>query len=237
MVDIGVLLELQDLDLDLHRFRDERGNIPEQIGEVEGECHRVKEELEAQEAALKALKVTIREIEGKVAQLEELSNRYKQHLLTVKTNREYSALLTEIEAAKREKEELEDVILQNLEKVESATAGIQETKNKLVELEKQRQEKKIELEGRLKDVSGEITGLEKKRAELTKRINGNILRQYERIMNSRVSRAVVPLHNGSCGGCFAHVPLQMVANIRIGSQVYNCDYCGRILYYDEKHGV
>ncbi|HLA38721.1 MAG TPA: C4-type zinc ribbon domain-containing protein [Candidatus Glassbacteria bacterium] len=236
MVEMGVLLELQDLDLELHRFREERDKIPGLLDEVESEFDKVKVELDSQEVTLKALKMAIREAEGKVAQLEEISTRYKQQLLSVKTNREYSAFLTEIEGVKREKEELEEEILRDMGKGETVSAGIEQSRQKLAELVNLRQEKKVELNGRLKEVNGQIAVLESKRTELIKKINVNLLKQYERIMNSRVSRAVVALRNGSCGGCFAHVPLQKVADIRIAHQVYSCDHCGRILYYEEQKG-
>ena len=165
--------------------------------------------------------------------LDETSKKYKQQLLTVKTNREYSALLTEIEAVKREKEELEESIIQNMEKNEALSAGIKEKSSRLEELGKQRLSKKGELDLRLKKLGKEVSIRKREREKLTGEVNRPTLKLYERIMNSRVNRAVVPVRSGCCGGCFAHVPLQKVADIRKGGQIYTCDSCGRIVYYDE----
>ena len=90
MVEMGVLLELQELDLELDRFRQQRKELPAELEELEAEAGQAGTELEAREAELKSLKVEIREAESKTAQLDEAQTKYKQQLLAVKTNREYS---------------------------------------------------------------------------------------------------------------------------------------------------
>ena len=233
MEEMGVLLKLQELDLELNKIQAEHDSIPAQMEEMERDCNELNVEIEEQESELKTLKVTIREAESKIALLDEISKKYNQQLLTVKTNREYSALLTEIESVKREKEELEELILQNMEKTEALSAEIKEKNGRLKKLGKERQGKKDELDVKLKELSNEMVRHKRKRGRLTGEVNRPTLKLYERIMNSRVNRAVVPVRSGSCGGCFAHVPIQKVADIRKGSQIYTCDGCGRILYYDE----
>ena len=228
-----VLIKLQELDLDLNKIQAEHDSIPAQMGEIEADYNELNADIEEQESELKLLKVTIREAESKIAVLDETSKKYKQQLLTVKTNREYSALLTEIEAVKREKEELEESIIQNMEKNEALSAGIKEKSSRLEELGKQRLSKKGELDLRLKKLGKEVSIRKREREKLTGEVNRPTLKLYERIMNSRVNRAVVPVRSGCCGGCFAHVPLQKVADIRKGGQIYTCDSCGRIVYYDE----
>ena len=237
MEEMGVLLKLQELDLELNKIQAEHDSIPAQMEEMERDCNELNVEIEEQESELKTLKVTIREAESKIALLDEISKKYKQQLLTVKTNREYSALLTEIESVKREKEELEELILQNMEKTEALSAEIKEKNGRLKKLGKERQGKKDELDVKLKELSNEMVRHKRKRGRLTGGVNRPTLKLYERIMNSRVNRAVVPVRSGSCGGCFAHVPLQKVADIRKGSQIYTCDGCGRIQYYDESQSV
>ena len=233
MEEMGALLKLQELDLELSKIQTEHDAIPAQMEEIERAYNELNAEIEEQESELKALKIAIREAESKTAFLEDMSKKYKQQLLTVKTNREYSALLTEIEGVKREKGELEELIIQNMEKNETLSAEIKENNGRLEELDKQRRSKKDELNVKLKELGKQMTAVRRKREKLTGEVDRATLRLYERIMNSRVNRAVVPIRGSSCGGCFAHVPLQKVADIRKGSQIYTCDSCGRILYYDE----
>ena len=234
MEEMGLLLKLQELDLELHRFEAEQASLPAEMEQLEHEYSQLGTGLESQESALKALKVAIREAESKTAHLEEISTKYKQQLLTVKTNREYSALLTEIESVKREKEELEEQIIKQMEKTEAASLEIEQLRRKLGELSAVKKEKQAELDLKLKEIGGEISVRKRKRQELSRQVKSPVLRLYERIMNSKTNRAVVALRNGSCGGCFAHVPLQKVADIRKADQIHTCESCGRILYCEDK---
>ena len=233
MKEMGILLKIQDLDLELKKIQAEHDSIPAHMEEIEKDYSQLSAEIEERESKLTGLKVAIREAESKIALLDETSKRYKQQLLSVKTNREYSALLTEIEGVRREKEELEESIIQNMEKIDAISAEIEEKKGALVELGKERQDKKEGLNLKLAELGQEISLCKRKREELAGEVNRPILKLYERIMSSRANRAVVAIRSGSCSGCFDHVPIQKVADIRKEDQIYTCDSCGRILYYDE----
>ncbi len=236
MVDMKVLLDMQDLDIELERFRQEHKELPAELEELESESEAAGAELDAKEAEIKAAKVESREAEGKVAQLDESQSKYKQQLLTVKTNREYSALLTEIESVKREKDELEELILQKMGAVEAAEAAVEEYRGKQEEIAGRLDERRGELSGKIKKLNRQIKSREKKHATLAEGVPATVMKLYKRIMGSKITRAVVNARNGSCGGCFAHIPLQKVADIRIGGKVYTCDHCGRILYFDDSEG-
>ena len=222
------------IDLILGEIKAEHDTIPGQLEELNKSGGELKDAIEEQEAELKNIKIAIRDAESKISLLNETVKKYKQQLMIVKTNREYSALLTEIEGVKKEKEELDDGAIKNMERIEVITTEIEESKKKLEDFQTQSKDKLEELSGRIKDLSKKMAVQERKRGNLAIRIEKGTLKLYERIMNSRNDRAVVPLRNGSCGGCFAEVPLQKVADIRKGDQLLTCDNCGRILYYEER---
>jgi predicted nucleic acid-binding Zn-ribbon protein len=67
-------------------------------------------------------------------------------------------------------------------------------------------------------------------------ISFEIMKRYL-IMEERYgSTAMVPLRNGICTGCYLHQPGS--GGIELTNQIYQCHYCGRLLYqledlYDE----
>jgi uncharacterized protein len=228
--ELEILLKLQELDIEISGLRSEHDAIPVRIGELEQNYEQLKQELEKQESAHKAAKLTSRDAESKIALLDSSATKFKQHLTTVKTNREYSALLTEIEAVKREKDELEDRVLKKMDETEKTAVQIEENRARLAESGKACGKDREELAKRMKELEGEMAVRVQKRSNLTIRISQPLLSLYERIMRSRIRLAVVPLHNGSCGGCYAMIPLQKVADIRKADRIHTCDNCGRILY-------
>jgi uncharacterized protein len=230
---IELLLKIQGIDQVMSELTTEHGAIPAQLEELDQNSRKLKNDVEEKGEELKGIKLSIREAESKTVLLDETEQKYKQQLMTVKTNREYSALLTEIESVKRQKEELDENAIKSMERIEAVQAEIQGVKSELKEFQNQSKDQREELQSRINDLQEKMAVEKQKRENLTIRIDKATIKLYERIMKSRKNLAVVALRNGSCGGCFAEVPLQKVADIRKGDRLLTCDYCGRILYFEE----
>ncbi len=67
------------------------------------------------------------------------------------------------------------------------------------------------------------------RAKLVARIDKRYLRIYERLI-TKYGRAVVPVENRTCLGCFQGVPPSFFSEITADQPVKVCENCGRILY-------
>lgn len=76
---------------------------------------------------------------------------------------------------------------------------------------------------------GEAT-LTRTRAELGQNIKKQLLNNYERL-RGRYKRAIVPVKEDTCLGCFMRVPTSITAQGRTDVEVLNCENCGRILYW------
>lgn len=66
------------------------------------------------------------------------------------------------------------------------------------------------------------------RQELCQLIDPKLLAGYERIMKRYGDRAVVPVINEFCGGCYSKLPAELVAH---QSELLTCPNCGRFLYW------
>ncbi len=79
------------------------------------------------------------------------------------------------------------------------------------------------------NIEGAAT-LGRAREELVQKIKQPLLRNYERLRN-RYKRAIVPVKEATCLGCFMRVPTSLPTHGRTDLEVYNCENCGRILYW------
>jgi len=78
-----------------------------------------------------------------------------------------------------------------------------------------------------------ITGcseLEKARDEVASRIKKPLLFRYERL-RAKLKRAIVPVKNDICLGCFLRQPTSIGAKGREESELFTCENCGRMLYW------
>lgn len=75
-----------------------------------------------------------------------------------------------------------------------------------------------------------VETLKRARDELASRMDRRFLRIYQRL-SSRYGRAVVPVLNRTCLGCFAILPTAKDQQGASNSEVLTCESCGRILYW------
>ena len=128
-VDIGNLLQLQTIDLEISRLEEEMS---------EGSA-----DLEARRDTIDGRKVTIEELETKLAscetrrreldaEVEDETAKIKDRqtkLMNVQTNREYQSLLKEIEDGKKGIKQREEEGIQLLEQIEGIQNRLDEEKN------------------------------------------------------------------------------------------------------------
>jgi len=85
---------------------------------------------------------------------------------------------------------------------------------------------------KLEEMGFPVTGLEKlreARAKLEEQLPRAMLTRYERL-SDRMGRAVVPVVDAVCTGCFSNVPPLFVSSVN-RDKVIQCETCGRILFW------
>lgn len=68
------------------------------------------------------------------------------------------------------------------------------------------------------------------REELRARIPKPLLYSYDKL-KKRYKRAIVPVKDDTCLGCFIKIPTSISASGRGDKEVHFCEGCGRILYW------
>ncbi|MFQ5630401.1 MAG: zinc ribbon domain-containing protein [bacterium] len=72
--------------------------------------------------------------------------------------------------------------------------------------------------------------LEGARKELIEKINKPLVGMYERL-RARYKRAIVPVIDDTCSGCFMKLPTYLITLAQRDKEVISCEGCGRILYW------
>lgn len=68
------------------------------------------------------------------------------------------------------------------------------------------------------------------RNELLKKLPAETADVYERL-KKRYRRAIAPVENGFCFGCFQKLPTELLTRTK---EIITCPNCGRILYWRKK---
>jgi predicted nucleic acid-binding Zn-ribbon protein len=225
------LVSLQAIDLEIDQIdnaiKSEQSALDERLAALakrEALINELQEKISIQEKE-------IRTLEGEMADKMDHVRERQSKMMQVQTGREQTALLKEIEDAKKSAKENEEKIVAIMESTEKLTAQLQEEKNML------KGEKTLVAEETEKvrtNIESINKGKKKKdtvRNEQASKIKASILRKYDTLRQRRNGLAVVNVVDGVCQGCFMAVPPQRFNMLLKGDQIFDCPTCQRLNYY------
>jgi len=228
------LVELQKVDLDLHKLESTRGDLPQQVNHLEKRFKAAREEYEQKKQLLLEYQKERNLLEMEIKGLKEKENKYKDQLYQVKNNREYDAVTMELESVRNSVRKAEDRILELMTLEEETDQFLQTQQEKLAGFEKEYQQRKKELEDRIAETEKDEIYLKDQRDKIIRRIDPRNLSVYKRIAGAKNGLAVVPVVRNACGGCFKTLPPQKILEIRNMQSIRFCEVCGRILVWEDR---
>jgi predicted nucleic acid-binding Zn-ribbon protein len=226
------LIDLQSIITRKYNLYREHEAIPGRLDQLRSQIAEAEAKLEAAQKAVADNQQSITRSHKDIQFTQEKLTTVQAKLNQVKTTREYESRQKEI---KQQRDHLSDAGKYVVE-AEAKTAALEvESANAQQELDA--------LNARLRD---EIEELEKASAvyeeqletilseELEKKqpIPSDILSRVEKLVLLRGGLAVVPVHEGCCGGCGIHLSPQMIQVAKRGLDLMQCDRCSSYLYWD-----
>jgi predicted nucleic acid-binding Zn-ribbon protein len=203
---------------------------------VPGQIASAQKELEGKRGKLNALQEEIDSLKKQRNQLEqdakaEADNmaKTKTKLPTVKTNKEYTAILLETDAIQAKISEIEDKELEVMELLEAKEQEIPALEAEFKGEEDQFKEYKQKKEAEQARSQKELGEAQAQRAELVNGIDPKFVKRYDRIRNARENLAVVSVKGETCQGCHQNLQPQVALEVRTGMRVHQCQSCDRFL--------
>jgi len=221
------------VDKEIYALLDEKEKLPKELQAKELEFEEKKKSLLAIEETYKDLLKQKKDKELQLGTKEEEIKKLQSQLYSLKTNKEYSTMLQQIESAKADRSALEDKILVILEGVDRAKEEESREKERLAQEEIIFKAEKKKIEDKVKEIEQKIAQLDVQRKVALQGIDAKMLAQYERILKGRQGMALAPVANSSCQGCFMNVTHQVINEIKMYDQVVTCGACQRILYLED----
>lgn len=231
--DIEKLIQLQDIDREILRLRQEVAAFPKRVAAIEAKLAGTSAVVEKAKAGAKQGEQSRRKYEGEILSLQQKISKYRDHTLAVKTNQEYKALLDEIAFSEKEIRALEDKILEGMLEAETRDQEIKTAEALLAGERAVMEQEKAEAKARTAEDEQALAELAGKRETLRAAVEADLLGHYDRVLKLRGS-AVAEVRQEKCTSCYVMLRPQKYQDVR-NQQVLTCDSCGRILYYDPSH--
>ena len=228
---LELLKQLQDIDSIVSKIEKMRSEVPKRLDLLEKEHELREQQLERSRTALEKVNEERRRVELKLKEETERVQKSEEKIHLVKTNKEYQAVLKEIEDIKRESSNLETRILVCMDEADRLTEQLKKEEAKHKEWVQGFEEKKKELESEVRHSEEEAIQLNQRRVEMLKKIESPLINKYELLRKRRQGLAVVEIIDGLCQGCNMNIPPQrfneLLKNI---DSIMDCPFCNRIIY-------
>ncbi len=231
---VSLLIELQKLDLTIGRINLKKKELPEKISKMDEEFRTFLADMEAEKKKVDELQKHHKEKEEKLKRGIESLKKTRDRLYEVKTNKEYQAILKEIEIIEHKNNEIEDEIIAALEELDKARDQLKLKENGHVTFKVQYEQNKKKMEDELGLLDAELLTCQQKGGECAKQINEPLLKRYETIKGLRNGLAVTSVWKEVCSGCHMNIPPQMYIELQKSMELISCPNCNRIIYWRDQ---
>ena len=231
-VQLQTLINLQAIDTRIAGLEADAARLPREIAAIHAAVEAAKKDAEQAKARLDAAKKDQRAKEKDLEVVQGKRAKNEARLYEVKTNKEYSAVLIEIEVIKQEKARMEEEVLVLMEAQERLTSDIREAEARFKQRESEGRSQEATLTEQLRGIEADLAGVRTERKELASKLPRNILADYDRILRARAGLALVPVSKPNfCGACRMTITPQRLQELRAQSSLIPCESCGRYLYW------
>ncbi len=230
---LKTILAIQELDMKmirLMRVKNDRKRENEQMQHAQKE---LCENTARQEANLLQIKKNMRILETQVNEVSARIEQLEKKQNSLKKVEEFAAIGQEITAANREKAHLEQQLSDLTDQSIFEEEQVKQKKSSLVEVQAQHAQTAEEIHSSIISINEEGQVLLNERQELAKEADAELLAIYERLLQNKKDRVIVPIENRTCSGCHILLTAQHENLVRRGERPVFCEHCSRMNYWQD----
>jgi|WetSurMetagenome_2_1015567.scaffolds.fasta_scaffold65527_2 uncharacterized protein len=229
--DLELLLRLQNIDYDLGELERSKEYIPDMMDNLRREIADCEDKLKGAEETLTQARLEQKDIELQLQDKQDKLRKLQDKMMAIKTNKEYDALVSEIDQIKQAIAALETRDMELLEVTENQQKEMAKLNEQLGAIKGVNVGQLASLQDQIDSVGSKMTSMEKQRHDLAGQINPRAMSVYERIRKGKGGAVVVAVKKRACGACYKALPPQKIQEIKLGEKLITCDSCGRMLVW------
>jgi uncharacterized protein len=230
------LVELQVLEDKKSQLIKGYKETPRRIAEIEQEYMRCEQDLLTRRAEHDHAKKLHRSLEQAIADFENRIARSKTRMNEVKTNKEYHAILKEIEDFKGEITRKEDDALEVMERIETLAKELKVLEKDVAGHKVRTEAEKKELEGEAESLKERLDKLDAVAQDIRAKIDPTLLKRCDNLLERQAGIAVASVEAGTCMICHLQIPPQKFIELQRDEAIMQCPHCHRFLYWTGHEG-
>ena len=200
--------------------------------------------LEAKKEEVQLSRVQCNRLELELKSNDETIAKLRASLNSAKTNKEYAALLTQLNTMKADNSKVETQTLELMKDIESDESECGDIQKQIDEQKQALDQTRKESEVLARKYQIQINEIQTEWDQVAKSIPAEKLEIFNRVAETYDGQAVVGVDQQegnkgaySCGGCFMGVPAESVNMLMTKDDIIRCPNCTRILVLSSEHEV
>jgi uncharacterized protein len=231
--DLKQLIRLQSIDISIQELRARIDKFPSLSKALDEKLRSGQAGVASAQERAKSNQGNRKKLESEITTLEAKISKYRDQMMSVKTNEEYRALQHEIEHAQQARRKTEDEILNLMMEAETAQTEFRVAEARLKEDQQSVNVERKQLEDENRRDLSALESYIKERKDIEGSVSPDLISRYDRVRKHRGGIGVGPARNEVCEICQVRIRPQVFQEIRRNDQIIACDACQRILYNPE----
>ena len=227
---LSKLRDYQEMILEIRQLNHALSTYPESVEKLARELKQTRTATERVSEQLRENRERRENKESYLVMCKENLEKYEHDLMEVSNQKEYSAVLKEIDSTKREIQETETLILTLMESVQKQEEEFKVLETSVAKLEETYAEAVQQFNQENKEKTSRKAKLEKDMLDVQKSIPASFMRKFTQIASRRGGIAVATVQAECCSACNMKIRPQQIHEMkRNPDTLFTCDNCQRIL--------
>ncbi|HKJ05182.1 MAG TPA: C4-type zinc ribbon domain-containing protein [Geopsychrobacteraceae bacterium] len=229
---MNLLRELQEIDQEVSALEMTRQGYLEELSAFDIEISRIQSMSDELNAELEGLRAEDAQLQQELIKEQDNISKVEARLPGIQTQKEYVAVLKEIDLAKKANKEIEDRVLAKQQEIETLEGDLKEKTDELTAAIGKADARRSELDKLLAESDKGLQDKQSVRASVASDVPSSLLRKYQTLFKRRAGLAVAMARNGACLGCNMQLPPQQFNSLYRQTELQSCPHCNRLLYIE-----
>ena len=228
---IDILVKLQDVEARIQKISSVLNQVGDRLDALNLRLAEFENLIGNQKSELDGMKKSYRASEGEALSRQDQIAKSQAKLRAVKTNREYQSLLKEIDELKTKHSQMEDTMIESLDRIEAAEKALSERDREYQTLKDEVGREKAMIEEEAEENRRKLALLDEEREAVSTTIDPEFLSKFKTVRAMVGPLAIAPVNRAVCQGCHVNIPPQLYNELQRCDNLLLCPNCQRIIYY------
>jgi len=233
---LQALIKLQSVENRLRAAKGKLVRCRRRILFQENQVRTLQSEREAKQEEIKLTRMQADRLELELKDRDTKVGRLRAALNMAKSNKEYSAILTELNTAKADNSKVESQILELMKNIETDEAECQQLQERIEQEKRRLEEIRREAEAQAREYEQQIADIQAEWDRAAEEVPPKALAVFKRIADTYDGEALATVEQVderveafSCGGCYMGLTAETVNQLMTKDEIQRCGSCGRVL--------